>query len=125
MYNPLALVIEDDAPHANLFSEALQKAGFEIETIRDGQVALARLAEITPMLVVLDLHLPHVSGADILNFIRNDARLRKTRVVVASADPQMASMLREKADLVLIKPISYFQLKELAIRLRGDTAPLG
>ena len=59
MQNPLALVIEDDVPHANLFSEALQKAGFEIETIRDGQVALTRLAEITPMLVVLDLHLPH------------------------------------------------------------------
>jgi two-component system cell cycle response regulator DivK len=125
MYNPLALVIEDDTPHANLFSEALQKAGFEIEAIRDGQVALARLAEITPALVVLDLHLPHVSGADILNFIRNDERLKSTRVVLVSADPQMASMLREKADLVLIKPISYFQLKELAIRLRGSTAPLG
>ncbi len=124
MYNPLALVIEDDIPHANLFSEALQKAGFEIEAIRDGQVALTRLAEITPALVVLDLHLPHISGADILNFIRNNARLKSTRVVVVSADPQMASMLREKADLVLIKPISYFQLKELAIRLRGSTSPL-
>jgi two-component system cell cycle response regulator DivK len=123
--NPLALIIEDDAPHANLFSEALQKAGFEIEVIRDGQVAIARLAEITPALVVLDLHLPHVSGEDILKHIRNDARLVKTRIVVASADPQMASMLRDKADLVLIKPISYFQLKELAIRLRGSTSPLG
>jgi two-component system cell cycle response regulator DivK len=123
--NPLALVIEDDTPHANLFSEALQKAGFEIEVIRDGQVAITRLAEITPALVVLDLHLPHVSGADILKQIRSDARLVKTRIVVASADPQMASMLRDKADLVLIKPISYFQLKELAIRLRGSASPLG
>ncbi len=125
MNNPLALIIEDDIPHANLFSEALQKAGFEIEVIRDGQVAISRLAEITPALVVLDLHLPHVSGADILKHIRADARLAKTRVVVASADPQMASMLRDKADLVLIKPISYFQLKELAVRMRGSTSPLG
>jgi DNA-binding response OmpR family regulator len=123
--NPLALVIEDDIPHANLFSEALQKAGFEIEVIRDGQAAIDRLAEITPALVVLDLHLPHVSGADILTHIRSEARLAKVRVVVASADPQMASMLRDKADLVLIKPISYFQLKELAVRLRGSTSPLG
>jgi len=123
--NPLALIIEDDPPHANLFSEALQKAGFEIEVIRDGQAALLRLAEITPSLVVLDLHLPHVSGADILDYIRKDERLMKTRVLLASADPQMASMLRDKADLVLIKPISYFQLKELAMRLRGTTRPLG
>lgn len=125
MNNPLALIIEDDLPHANLFSEALQKAGFEIEVIRDGQVAISRLAEITPALVVLDLHLPHISGADILSYIRKDARLMKTRVLLASADPQMASMLRDKADLVLIKPISYFQLKELAMRLRGTTRPLG
>ena len=125
MSDPLALIIEDDLPHANLFSEALQKAGFDIEVIRDGQVALARIAEIVPSLVVLDLHLPHVSGADILNYIRTDARLTKTRIVLASADPQMASMLREKADLVLIKPISYFQLKELAKRLRDSASTLG
>jgi two-component system cell cycle response regulator DivK len=125
MSNPLALIIEDDLPHSNLFSEALQKAGFDIEAIRDGQVAITRLSEVVPSLVVLDLHLPHVSGADILQHIRSDARLSKTRVVLASADPQMASMLREKADLVLIKPISYFQLKELAKRLRGSASPIG
>lgn len=124
MHTPFALIVEDNLPHANLFEEALQKAGFNTEVIRDGQVALNKLAEITPELVVLDLHLPHISGEDILAYIRQDARLAKTRVVLASADPQMASMLREKADLVLIKPISYFQLKELAIRLRGNTAPI-
>lgn len=125
MPNPFALIIEDDLPHANLFAEALQKAGFDTEIIRDGQAALDRLAEITPSLVVLDLHLPHISGEDILTHIRRDTRLTKTRVVLASADPQMSSMLREKADLVLIKPISYFQLKQLAIRLRGSTSPIG
>lgn len=125
MLNPLALIIEDDLPHANLFSEALQKAGFNTEVIRDGQAAITRLAEIMPALVVLDLHLPHISGEDILNYIRRDDRLVKTRVVLASADPQMASVMREKADLVLIKPISYFQLKQLAIRLRGSTSPIG
>jgi DNA-binding response OmpR family regulator len=121
--NPLALVIEDDLPHANLFREALQKAEFEVETCRDGQTALSRLADTIPALVVLDLHLPHVSGPDILNYIRSEPRLVKTRIVVASADPHMATMLREKADLVLIKPISYFQLRELARRLRAEDAP--
>lgn len=124
MSNPLALVIEDDRPHADLFSEALQKAGFETEIIHDGQIALARLAETTPGLVVLDLHLPHVSGPNVLDFIRSDPRLEKTRVVLASADPHTASILREKADLVLIKPVSYFQLRELAARLRDEDAPL-
>lgn len=122
MTNPLAFVIEDDEAQADLFFEALQKAGFEVEIIYDGQVALSRLADAIPSMVLLDLHLPHTSGADILNYIRNDSRLHKTRVVLASADPQLASSLFEKADLVLIKPVSYFQLRDLAARLRvGDS----
>ena len=124
MDNPLAFVIEDDEAHLELFCEALQKARFEVETFRDGQTALSRLTATTPTLVLLDLHLPHVSGADILSYIRSDPRLKNTRVVLASADPQMASLLREKADLVLIKPISYFQLRELAARLRASGPPL-
>jgi DNA-binding response OmpR family regulator len=106
-----------------MFSEALQKAGFETEIISDGQAAMSRLSEMIPALVVLDLHLPHVSGEDILNYIRSDPRLVKTRVVLASADPRMASFLRAKADLVLVKPISYFQLRELAARLRAIDPP--
>ena len=124
MDNSLAFVIEDDAAHLDLFSEALKKAKFEVEAFRDGQAALSRLTETIPDLVLLDLHLPHVSGADILSYIRSDPRLKNTRVVLASADPQMASLLREKADLVLIKPISYFQLRELAARLRASGPPL-
>ena len=123
MDNPLAFVIEDDEAHLELFCEALQKARFEVEIFRDGQTALSRLTATTPTLVLLDLHLPHVSGADILSYIRSDPRLKNTRVVLASADPQMASLLREKADLVLIKPISYFQLRELAARLRASDPP--
>jgi two-component system cell cycle response regulator DivK len=122
--NPLAFVIEDDEAHAELFSEALQKAEFEVEVFRDGQAALSRLADATPALVVLDLHLPHVSGSDILNYIRGDSRLAKIRVVLATADPQMADMVRKKADLVLIKPISYFQLRELVTRLRPSAPPV-
>lgn len=123
MNNTLALVIEDDEAHADLFLEALQKAGFEVEVIQDGYLALSRLAGTIPSLVILDLHLPHVSGQDILDHIRADVRLAKTRVMVVSADTQMLSMLREKADLTLAKPVSYFQLRELAARLRASDSP--
>lgn len=125
MSNPLAFVIEDDEDHIELFSEALRKAGFDIEVIPSGENALARLAESTPNLVVLDLHLPNVSGADILHHIRSTPRLAKIRVMIVSADTQMAAMLRDKADLTLTKPVSYFQLRELAVRLRATDSPKG
>ena len=64
---PLALVIEDDQKQATVFAQALRMAEYETEIIRDGQEALTRLGEVIPALVVLDLHLPKISGKDIQN----------------------------------------------------------
>jgi CheY-like chemotaxis protein len=118
MTNPLALIIEDDEYQADIFSLALQAAEFESEVVNDGAVALTRLAAITPDLVILDLHLPSFSGRDILHQIRADKRLTETRVILATADAVMADLLRDESDLVLLKPISATQLRDLAIRLR-------
>ena len=115
---PLALVIEDDNRQATVFAQALRMADFETEIIRDGREALNRLSEVVPALVVLDLHLPKVSGKDILEQIRSDDRLAKTRVMLATADPLLAESLRAEVDLVLLKPISFNQLRDLASRLR-------
>ena len=124
MSNPLALIIEDDKDLARIFSEALLQAAFETEIIRDGQAALDRLAEVTPMVVVLDLHLPRVSGEEILRQIRADERLAETRVMIATADSQMAQNLCDDADVVLLKPVSFEQLYFLAGRMRPSSAPL-
>jgi two-component system alkaline phosphatase synthesis response regulator PhoP len=118
MSNPLALIIEDDENLADIFSLALRRAQFEVEIVGEGKTALARLAETVPAVVVLDLHLPHVPGETILEQIRADSRLAHTRVILATADAFMAGELREAADLVLLKPISPSQLRELASRLR-------
>jgi DNA-binding response OmpR family regulator len=118
MAHPLALIIEDDPKLANIFAEALRMADFETEIIQQGRTARDRLAETIPAVVVLDLHLPYLSGKDLLYHIRADKRLAETRVILATADPTLAENLREEADLVLIKPISFTQLRDLATQLR-------
>ncbi len=115
--NPLALIIEDDPDAAEIFSAAVKAAEYETEIIMSGSKALERLADTEPSLVILDLHLPHVSGADILRYIRSEPRLEKTRVIIASADPRTADTLYGKATLALIKPISFTQLRDLVKRL--------
>lgn len=117
MSSQLALVIEDDAALATIFSEALEATGFETEIIRSGDIALTRLAVTEPDVVVLDLHLPRIEGTDILHEIRADPRLAKTQVMIATADPRLAEPLQTQADLVLQKPISFSQLRDLAARL--------
>lgn len=123
MNDPLALIIEDEVDLAAIFAEAIQAAGFKIEIIQRGDAALKQMAQIVPDLVVLDLHLPGVPGTDILEEIRKDDRLTHTRVMVATADSRMAEDLYEKADLVLLKPIGYVQLRDLAKRLRATISP--
>lgn len=123
MTAPLALVIEDDSDVATIIAEALKASGFEPQIIQNGNVALTRLADLTPAVVVLDMHLPEVSGADILRQIRADARLEKTRVLVATADPRIADSIESLADLVLIKPITFSQVRDLAKRLKPSLPP--
>jgi len=118
--NPLAFVIEDDKNLALAFAEAVEEAEYKVEIIHDGKTAMERLTSTTPALVVLDIHIPHIKGSEILNFIRSTERLENIRVVVASADDHRAAELRGIADLVLLKPIGFRQLQQLASRLHPN-----
>jgi DNA-binding response OmpR family regulator len=123
--NRLALIIEDSQTQAIILAEALQAAGFEVEIIVTGDAALARLADVMPDVVVLDLHLPGVSGTDILRYIRAEARLDQTHVIVVTSEPQTADIIQDEADLVLLKPVDFAQLRDLAARLGSANPPDG
>jgi two-component system, repressor protein LuxO len=115
----LGLIIEDVADLAAIFAEALHLAELDTEIIVDGGVAAARLREVVPKVVVLDLHLPQVSGETLLRQIRSTPALASTRVIIATADPVMADGLSLEADLVLIKPVSFSQLRDFALRMKS------
>lgn len=117
MNKPLALIVEDDPQLNQIFALAL-KNSFEIETIGDGTQAIERLSSVIPKLVVLDINLPGASGAQVLEVIRRDDRFNSTRVILATANAHEAEVLREKSDIVLLKPISPIQLREFAERLK-------
>jgi len=118
MKNPLTLIVEDDVKLSQIFSKSLQAANFDTQLAHDGKKALESLEKLTPQVVLLDLHLPQVSGEQILNHIRAEPRLSKTLVVLVTADGNWGESLRQDSDLVLIKPVSPLMLRDLASRLR-------
>jgi DNA-binding response OmpR family regulator len=118
MMKHFVLIIEDD-PKLNEIIAITLKADFEIETCTNGNTGLNRLSEIIPDIVILDLNLPGASGKEILNKIRADQRLSKTRVILTTADERLAETLTDDADIVLLKPVSPVQLRELTLRLRS------
>jgi CheY-like chemotaxis protein len=124
MSSPLALIVEDDFDLSKIFAQALQSSGFETQVVRSGDLAMTWLSSTAPNVVVLDLHLPHIAGTDILRHIHSDPALADTRVIVVTADVRLAETLRDEADLVLLKPISFSQLSDLADRLANSTSDL-
>jgi len=119
MTKNLALVIEDDEDLSEIFTRALEGAGFEVETFRDGKAAQQRLGEdVIPNVIALDLHLPHVDGATLLKQINADERFHKTKVILTTADAVQAEHLRDKVTIVLVKPIFFTQLRDISARFK-------
>jgi len=117
--NELALIIEDDEDLASIFAEALRGIGYEVEHVADGKLAQERLKSgDVPFIILLDMHLPHISGGDLLANLKQDERFENTIVIITTADARMGDMYRDQADFVMIKPISFVQLRDLTARLK-------
>jgi AraC-like DNA-binding protein len=80
------LIVDDDpqvrAVHQALVEEALP--GYPVCLAEDGERALAIMANESPSLVLLDLVMPTLSGADVLDQMRLDPRLRQVPVIILS-----------------------------------------
>ena len=120
---PIALIVEDDTKLADIFSEAVKAAGFEAVVAVNGRSAIELLPSTTPTLILLDLHMPDIPGSEVLAAIRQESHLQKSIVMLTTADAWLAETLRPEVDFVLMKPISYTQLRDLAGRLRPSSSP--
>ena len=124
MEKPFALIIEDDRDISALFRHVLDIAGYHTEIILHGKEAVSRLDSICPDIILLDLHLPGVSGTQILEQVRADERLKSVPVVVITAYARDAESLPVEPDLVLMKPVNLEQLSNLVQRLRTTPSSL-
>ena len=117
MNRPFIMIVEDDVELGDIISTVLQDSGLDTETVRDGGLAIDRITATEPDVVLLDMHLPNVSGSDILTSIKSTPHLSRTRVVITTADALLGQANADRADLVLIKPISLDQILNLTTRL--------
>ncbi len=121
MEKPFVLIIEDERDIAALFRHVLDLAGYRTEIASHGTLAMERLSNSRPDVVLLDLTLPGVSGAEILRRMRSDEHLKGIPVVVITAHSEIAESLAVEPDLVMLKPVSAAQLADLVRRLTQDS----
>ena len=112
------LLIEDDPGHARLIEKNVRRAGVanDITHKVDGTTALDYLfgrgdaVKAEPMLVLLDLNLPDMSGTEILTRIKADPVLKRTPVVVLTTTDDRGEIQRcydLGCNVYITKPVEY------------------
>jgi response regulator RpfG family c-di-GMP phosphodiesterase len=122
---PRILVVDDDANIRTFCRLSLRPVGAELDETDAGDTALALLRAKEYDVVVLDVHLPGLSGADVLRRLRSEPAYANLRVLLLSgmapAD-DLARLLVAGADDYLAKPFTSAQLQgrvQAALRLKS------
>jgi PAS domain S-box-containing protein len=89
------LVVEDDPDTQEILRRLLEKEGCQVIAAENGRVALERLAESRPMLILLDLMMPEMDGFQFIERVRQHENWRTIPIVVVTAkDLTKADRLR-------------------------------
>ncbi len=104
------ILIVDDEPNIVMTLEyTFKKKDFEVYIARDGSEALQILESNSPDVVLLDIMMPNVDGYQTLKQIRDNDRLKNTKVVFLTAKNKASDIeegLKLGADKYLTKPFS-------------------
>jgi two-component system phosphate regulon response regulator PhoB len=106
---PLILIVEDEAPQAEMLSYNLEKAGYRTVVALDGEEALARADLEIPDLMILDWMLPERSGIDICRQLRSRIETKDLPIIMLTARGEEGDRvlgLDAGADDYVIKPYS-------------------
>ncbi|HET6924141.1 MAG TPA: response regulator [Anaeromyxobacteraceae bacterium] len=79
------LVVDDDADFRETLAEVLAEAGYPVQQAGDGELALRKVAEEAPGIVLLDLKMPVLDGWGVMERMRADARGAAIPILVLSA----------------------------------------
>jgi CheY-like chemotaxis protein len=113
---PLILVIEDDALLRMLMFRALEAAGYRVVAVSTALEAVSVMRRGHPDLILTDLALPDLDGAEAALSIKNEPGMAATPVVLTSSAPNLADRACEtEAVDCIAKP---FTLRNLVGRIR-------
>jgi DNA-binding response OmpR family regulator len=110
------LIVEDEPQIAEIASDYLRLAGFEVIAVADGVRALEEVRGRRPGLVILDLGLPRLDGMDVARTIRRESDLPIIMLTARVEEDDRLRGLEVGADDYVTKP---FSPRELVARVRA------
>jgi len=120
------VLVADDSPQAlRLAEQILTSGGLEVVSVTDGAIALRRLADVNPDVLITDVYLPTKNGFDLARFLRAQPQYNHIRVIFAAAPIDQFNEQDAKnagADVILRKPFEASALLGAVQELLKDSA---
>lgn len=114
---PSILIVEDDPAIGAFVQTALEREGFRVELVKDGESAIQRVDSFSPNLILLDLMLPGMGGLEVCQALRRSAQYIPIIMLTAKDDDVDKIVgLEMGADDYITKP---FKIRELLARVRA------
>jgi CheY-like chemotaxis protein len=114
---PRILIVDDDVGAADALASLLQSTGYgDARVAYTGATALALAGEFVPMVALVDLELPDMSGYELARHLSQHPQLQTLRLIALTADSDHAGreLAREAGvERYLIKPVGSADLAEL------------
>lgn len=114
------LVIDDSPTFQAAAGDALEEAGFEVESAPNGLEGVAMARSWKPSLIVMDIEMPVKRGDQAARELRADPELKKIPIIaMTSFSPEKLGDASELFDDFLIKPFGFAELIPLVKKLIG------
>ena len=81
---PIILAVDDSITVRRVVASTLKKAGYRVVVAEDGMQALAKLDELTPAVILLDITMPRMDGYQVCKIVRQNALMQKIPVIMLS-----------------------------------------
>ncbi len=110
------MVVDDDTTVSEIVARYLEREGYRVEAVADGERALARIGADPPDLVVLDIMLPGVDGLEVCRRLRATTDVPIIMLTARGEETDRVTGLERGADDYVTKP---FSPRELTARVRS------
>lgn len=114
------LVVDDNRDNVDILRAFLESRGYTVAEASDGRAALAKVEEVKPALILLDVMMPGMDGWQVCRTIKNHPDHAAIKVVMVTAKGGFEDKfegLRSGADDYVVKPVDF---KDLATKVERN-----
>lgn len=118
------LIVEDQTYMIRLIQYNMENAGFDVDSVFNGEEAINYLHQNIPDLIILDLMMPKINGLEVLSSIRSDLKTRDLPVIILTARGQKideTNSMEAGANLFMTKPFNPTELVEQVNKLTANS----